>query len=197
MKDDLNVQFEAKNQEIFRNKLKLDIDNNLESLYIGVSNMLSTTFDNGKAKIIVIVESIAYTNSINDFIDKLESDICDEINKIVSYKKSYILDFIAETVIDDAIVGIYKKIINDLNDDILLKINAVCNHCEDDLKKFFESLGVNDFVYDRLLSYSKRFVSLLRDRIILQISNRDNNLINNLIESYDKYVDLNLNTTNI
>ena len=191
---DIKKQLEVKNKEIYRNKLNLDLDNNLEVLVLTIDNLLSLMATNATLKILEIEESFLnqenIQKNINDFMDMYRENLMNLLDdKKINMQNIIIIHDdleICKTNLNDN----YLKLKNNLEEFSLVNIKNLCEKIEKYLS--------NDFKIKRLKSYLKDiFVVNLNEKILDIIKNRDIILMNTFNETYLKYLELNKNTVGV
>lgn len=191
MNEDLNKKFAEKNNEIFKNKLIIDINNNNESLVISLHNMLNMMFDDAKVKLQEIFESILYKENIESYINEIKTKFIMKIDSLLLLKKDTLLEFINNLSVESMQADLYQDKIKSLNEQIFLEIDNLYKNELDNVEIKIDELYNNQFLNDRYSDFYQRFKNLLVEKIKMQFFDRDNNLVNNYQESYKKYIDIN------
>ena len=89
-KDDIKKQLEVKNKEIYLNKLKLDVDNNMEVLVLAIDNLLTTLSHELTLKVIDIAESFRDKKEMEEDIKVFMNDYREILMKLLDDKKSFL-----------------------------------------------------------------------------------------------------------
>jgi len=192
--EDIKKQLEVKNKEIYKNKLNLDLDNNLEVLVLTIDNLLNLMTKESIKKILEIEESFINHDKIEKYIDAFMNSYRENLMTLLDDKKSNLLNVIVihddleicKNNINDNYLNIKNKL-NDLSKDIVLTL-------EEELRQLFD----NNFKIKRLNDYLNNiFIVNLNNKILDIIKNRDIILINTFNETYLKYLELNKNTVGV
>ncbi len=194
MNEELNKQFAVKNDAIFKNKLVVDINNNSESLVLTLNNLLNLMFEDAQGKLQEIFESIIYKENIQLYIDKIRKIFFPKLEEILLYKKNKLLNFVDHFDIGSIKVSSYQEQIKTVNDQVFSEIDTLYQNHVDHIILEINELKTNQFLYERYTDFYQRFKNLLKEKIKMQFFDRDNNLINNFNESYNKYININKNT---
>ncbi len=192
--EDIKKQLEVKNKEIYRNKLNLDVDNNLEVLVLTIDNLLNSMSKEGVKKILEIDEGIKHQKEVEqqifNFIDLYREQL---MNLFISKK-----DNLKETIIIDNNLDIYKDKLHDdylnFENNLNLFSNKIITELENELKLFFE----DKFKLKRLNDYLNNiFLVNLNNKTLDIVKTRDLILLNTFQETYLKYLELNRNTVGV
>ncbi|MBQ8891971.1 MAG: hypothetical protein IJ068_03795 [Bacilli bacterium] len=192
--EDIRKQLEEKNKEIYFNKLKLDLTNNLEVLVLTIDNLLNNMEKNMKDRILNIAESFQnekiIKENIREFIDKYKINLMtlldDKKNRLENLfqDKKDINDY--KIYLDDE----NKKINENISNYYIQNINSLI----DNITKLYE----DEFSNLRIKEYLKNVLnSELEEKIMDTINSRDIILLNTFKETYMKYLELNKNTIGI
>ena len=188
-KDDVKKQLEIKNQEIYRNKLFLDLDHNLEGLVLSINNLLENTSRNALSKILEIKGSFFYekeiTDLVQDFIDEYRNNLFKSIDKKKELLKNDItnMNFFKKNS-----PNLYLELIkNDIIDFSKKEIEKLNNNLSDLMETKFELKRLSDYLNTILITN-------LNNKVLEIVKSRDIILINTFEETYLKYLELNKNT---
>ena len=188
-KDDVKKQLEIKNQEIYRNKLFLDLDHNLEGLVLSINNLLENTSRNALSKILEIKGSFFYekeiTDLVQDFIDEYRNNLFKSIDKKKDLLKNDITNM---NSFKKNSPNLYLELIkNDIIDFSKKEIEKLNNNLSDLMETKFELKRLSDYLNTILITN-------LNNKVLEIVKSRDIILINTFEETYLKYLELNKNT---
>ena len=191
-KGDIKKQLQIKNQEIYRNKLYLDLERNLEGLVLTVNNLLNNTSKNALSKIQEIKESFFYERDIIDNLNEFIEGYRHNFLKLIEKKKKLIKNDISKDIYlsknkKNLYFDLIKEEIVDFSQKSILKLNKNLNYI---METSFEMKRLSDYLNDILLVN-------LNNKIFEVLKNRDVILINSFEESYQKYLELNKNTIDL
>jgi len=204
---DINKMFREKNKEIFKNSLILEMERNLEALKNTTDNCVALEIN----KLTIFLKEYFLENNIKYKKEELIGLMFREKNKLnnivnskIEEKKQRLKeDFLAKEIAEDVLKEEYlqeyyellTKETEQINDeiDIQLKTEICTNFSIEILKKFKLSTK------DQKERINSRINILFKDRIISRIKEetifRDESLKNMCKESYNKYLELNKQTT--
>ena len=183
---DVKLLLREKNIEITKNKLVLDIENNIDSLKKNVENIVDLEMTN------------------NERI--LEKDFNIKNDLLIHQIKKIILDFIYKKIDDINLISrefVYKE---DLNKNFNNKYKVHFLNCSG---TFFENIDDINIQIDKVFKnidalksvenkVCERLISRINDKILhkvnTQIIERTSIILNNSIETYNKYLLLNQKT---
>ena len=189
--EDIKKQLEVKNKEIYKNKLDLDLTNNLEVLVLALDNLLNNIKHDTTLKVLGIAETFQKESIIKDNITKFIDNYREYLMKLLDNKKNNIEKIILK---EDKIDEYKQTLLND-NKELTKEIQ---NYSQDKIIILVKSLKelFDDKLYqNRIEDYLKNiFLSNLNDKVIDIIECRDIILINTFKESFLKYLELNKNT---
>lgn len=191
---EIKEMFLKKNKEIIKNKLILDISNNIDSLVATIENIIYLEFGIYKEKLFNIDVEKINRKKVNSIFNDYQEYLNNKTKELINLKKEACSVFIEGDNIDREIND-YEVILDSTTNDIenkLLKLimvyideNIISNivseewYLNNDNKINFylnEKLGKDIF-----------------DKVILQLKDRDKIIYNNAQESYEKYLILNNN----
>lgn len=207
MNTDINKMFQEKNKEILKNSLVLEMERNLEALKTTTDNCVALEIN----KLIIFLESYFKENSIKYKKEELigflfrEKTLLNNIinSKIEDKKQNLKNNFLSKQIDDDILRELYikdyyefllqetKKMNEEL--ELLLK-TEICTKFSTELLKKYKMSNI-----DQKERINSRINVLFKDRIISrikeEISFRDESLKNMCQESYNRYLELNKQTT--
>jgi len=189
--EEIRKQLEIKNKEIYLNKLKLDLNNNLEVLVLSIDNLLNKQAIEAVKRILRITESF-----------QNEEIITTNINEFIENYRIYLMSLIETKKIE--LEKLFKDP-NDLNkyktylqDNIMTIKNKLDEYYNNNINKLIDtitSLYDDSFCILRIDEYLKNiWRENLNDKVIDTIKGRDIILLNTFKESFLKYQELNKNT---
>ena len=189
--EDIKKQLEVKNQEIYLNKLNLDLDNNLEVLVLTIDNLLKIQLDELQRKIIEISEGYEYEKNFKDSSIKFMDLYTNNLMNLLQDRKTYI----KESLELDNDIEIYKNKLKEIYSNIILNLENKSSLIIKKLEKELVNYLNTDFKIQRLNAYLEYiFLKNLNNKVCDVIRNRDVILINTFNETYLKYLELNKNT---
>ena len=192
--EDIKKQFEVKNQEIYLNKLNLDLDNNLEVLVLTIDNLLKIQNDELNNKIIEISEEFLNEDNYNDKITYFINNYSNYLMNLFKDKKQKMQDNLKI----DTNIETYKKILKEIYLNITLSLDKESSLMINKLEKEIDNYLDTNFKVQRLNAYLENiFIKNLNNKIYDIIKNRDVILINTFNETYLKYLELNKNTVGL
>ncbi len=192
--EDIKKQLEVKNKEIYKNKLNLDLTNNLEVLVLAIDNLLNNIKLDTKNKILGIAESfqnesIIETN-VNNFIENYRLFLMN----LLDNKKNNIESLYNE--FED--INNYKDKLKSINIELQDNLDNNLNNNIDNLVSKITNNYNDSFCNLRITEYLKNiFKDNLNNKILDIINSRDIILLNTFKESFFKYLELNKNTIGI
>lgn len=189
---EIKEMFLKKNKEIIKNKLALDIDNNIDSLLATIENIIYLEFGIYKEKILNI-EKIN-TEKVSCILNDYQKYLNDKTKELINIKKDAYSSFINGNNLDKGI-NEYETILDDTTNDIDNKLlNLIMIYIEENIisKIALEEWYLNNV--NRINYYlNEKLGKDLFDKVILQLRDRDKIIYNNAQESYEKYLILNNN----
>ena len=192
--EDIKKQFEVKNQEIYLNKLNLDLDNNLEVLVLTIDNLLKIQNDELNNKIIEISEEFFNEDSYKDKITYFINNYSNYLMNLFKDKKQQMQDNLKI----DTNIETYKKILKEIYLNITLSLDKESSLMINKLEKEIDNYLDTNFKVQRLNAYLENiFIKNLNNKVYDIIKNRDVILINTFNETYSKYLELNKNTVGL
>lgn len=186
--EDIKKQLEVKNIEIFKNKLKLDINNNMEGLVLTIENLINKLINESTNRILGIAESFSYKEEIEKDIEEYFSKYLDYLMELLDKKRNNILKSINLNVN-------YEDCFDKETNNILVKLNEFYDNNIDKLVKKIQSYYDDSFCKERINNYLKNNLKENVDiKIIETIKGRDIILLNTFKETNIKFIELNKNT---
>lgn len=192
--EDIKKQLEVKNKEIYKNKLNLDLDNNLEVLVLTIDNLLNLMTNEAIKKILEIEESFINQKEIEIKILNFMNSYREGLMNLLDDKKNNLSTAIV--IHDD--LDICKDNLNDNYLNIKDKLTEISKKIILLLQEELNLIITNDFKRKRLTDYLNNiFIFNLNNRVLNIIKNRDIILLNTFNETYLKYLELNKNTVGV
>lgn len=208
MDKDIVAMFKEKNKIILINNLKYDVEKNLDTMLETITNIFNNEFDIAITNIISINVDSGISNSdkfITDSINDMKVKSYEEIEKLLSVKKKTLSLAVGELEFEEQHLNDYYDLVLNTTKELKKNINSFSlNNIQEKgielLNKFItekveeekEKLAVS-----RITDYLKnRLYGKLETKIHMEIMLRDNNLINKAKESYLRYQEISLKTTN-
>ncbi len=186
--EDIKKQLEVKNIEIFKNKLKLDINNNMEGLVLTIENLINKLINESTNRILGIAESFSYKEEIEKDIEEYFSKYLDCLMELLDKKRNNILKSINLNVN-------YEDCFDKETNNILVKLNEFYDNNVDNLVKKIQGYYDDSFCKERINNYLKNNLKENVDiKIIETIKGRDIILLNTFKETNIKFIELNKNT---
>lgn len=187
--EEIKMQLEVKNKEIYLNKLNLDLNNNMDGLILTIENLLTKTIDESVNHILSIGESFREKETIEKDIKDFFNLFSEELINNLDIKKKTIEKLIKNNLID------YKENIQKENDKLN---NKLYNYYIDNiniLSSKIQGYYEDSFCKQRINNY---LINSLKDRLLDKLNDtikgRDIILMNTFNETYLKYLELNKNT---
>lgn len=201
MDEELKQQFKIKNLEILKNKLKLDVHNNMNTLTLSLNHILDLEVSTAMNKTALI-----YYDADVRFKDGDQEEILISLGKkyievtkeYLKIKKTDLIKTIETFTVDTDISTYYGVIENtELEVDEFLK-EQLSSYIDEKLivminklNKRYVSVAQKDFVLERLLNFLKdNFIRRLSSKTVEQINLRNQTLINNAKDNYERYITL-------
>lgn len=201
MDEELKQQFKIKNLEILKNKLKLDVHNNMNTLTLSLNHILDLEVSTAMNKTALI-----YYDADVRFNDGDQEEILISLGKkyievtkeYLKIKKTDLIKTIEAFTVDTDISTYYGVIENtELEVDEFLK-EQLSSYIDEKLivminklNKRYVSVAQKDFVLERLLNFLKdNFIRRLSSKTVEQINLRNQTLINNAKDNYERYITL-------
>lgn len=130
MSEELKELFEKRNKEILNNKIKLDIDNNTDSLRLTINNVIMLEMNKLNKNIIKFCEEnniLFDVNDINKLIEEEKKKLEDIVNTKLEERKDSFDKYVSSEENED--IDYLKKCTDIMLDNIktnILKENAIC-----------------------------------------------------------------------
>ena len=186
--EDIKKQLEVKNKEIFYNKLKLDLNNNMEGLILTIDNLINKIIIESTNRILSIAESFNYKEEIKKDIENYFVKYIEYLMELLDMKKNNILKIIYLNVN-------YENNFNKETNDIIKKIDVYYKNNIDKLITKILSFYDDLFCKERIDNFFRNNLSdTLINKIKETIKGRDLILLNTFKETNLKYIELNKNT---
>ena len=186
-KEDVLKELEVKNKEIYLNKLNIDLDNNNEILIITINNIINLFKEEVLNKVLEINGSNINKDNIKEEVNNFYDEIDKEIKKLLQERINKLKDNINKIDIVN-----YK---NDINKESMVIINKLKKIYTKNINLLTNTM--NELNSERIKEY---LVNINYNKFIDKIEELFNNmnmiLINNYIESSNKYKELNEKTLN-
>ena len=187
--EEIKMQLEVKNKEIYLNKLNLDLNNNVDSLVLTIDNLLNKLINETINHILSIAESFREKDVIEKDVKDYFNLFCNELMNCLDIKKKEIEKLIKNNNIN------YKEFFDKENDKLNNKLYNYYTNNIKELSDKIQSYYDDSFCKQRINNY---LTNTLRDNLLDKfnetIKSRDIILINTFKETYLKYLELNKNT---
>ena len=187
--EEIKMQLEVKNKEIYLNKLNLDLNNNMDGLILTIENLLTKTIDESVNHILNIGESFLKKETIEKDIKDFFNLFSEELINCLDIKKKTIEKLIKSNLID------YKENIEKENDKLNNKLYNYYINNINILSSKVQNYYEDSFCKQRINNY---LINSLKDRLFDKLNDtikgRDIILMNTFNETYLKYLELNKNT---
>ena len=185
---DILKELEAKNREIYINKLNLDLDNNEEISLITIDNILNLFEIETVNKILEIESSNLNKENISNTIMKFKEILKEKIHTKLKDKTIKLKELTND--IDNIN---YQEKINELTQKITENIKNIYNDNIDNL--ISEIKSENEFNNNRIEEYIRNInYNKFINKINSSLQNMDIILYNNYLESENKFHNLNEKT---
>ena len=186
--EDIKKQLEVKNKEIFLNKLRLDLNNNMEGLVLTIENVINKIIVESNNRILNIAESFTYKEETEKYIEDYFSKYLECLMELLDKKKNNILNIINLNVN-------YENCFNKETNNIIEKLDKYYKDNIDKLSNKIISFYDDSFYKERIDKYLKKNLREDLDNKIKDcIKGRDLILLNTFKETNLKYIELNKNT---
>ncbi|MGN0973361.1 MAG: hypothetical protein ACI4OT_01320 [Bacilli bacterium] len=191
---EIKEMFLKKNKEIIKNKLTLDIDNNIDSLVATMENIIYLEFGIYKEKIFNIDVEKINRKKVNSILNGYQEYLNNKIKELINLKKEACSDFIDEDNLDKGI-NEYEAILDSTTNDIENKLlNLIMGYIDENI---ISNIVSEEWYLDndnKINFYlNEKLGKDIFDKVILQLKDRDKIIYNNAQESYEKYLILNNN----
>lgn len=202
MNSDIIEMFRQKNKQILITTLGYDIEKNMTSLLETITNIFNLEFDNAIKNIISIYEDANLFDSkkfITDTINQIKMDSYCEFEQLLDNKKVKLEKVIGEMEFDQTHINNYYDTVLDtttvLETDLKkYSISDVQKKAYDVFMKQIDSLDnvdKQDILLSRIQDYLfNRLYGKLENKIHMELTLRDNNLINKAKEGYLRYQEI-------
>ena len=186
--EDIKKQLEVKNKEIFVNKLKLDLNNNMEGLVLTIENLINKIILESTDRILGIAESFNNKDNIKKDLEDYFSKYVDVLMELLDKKKNNIINVIN---LDVNYENCFNKETNNIIDKLDKYYKDNINTLSNKLNGYYD----DSFCKERIDKFLKRNLKETVDNKIYDtIKGRDLILLNTFKETNLKYIELNKNT---
>lgn len=208
MDRDIQEMFKKKNREILINNLKLDIERSIEVLENTILNIFDKEFDSASRNINSMYEDSFFDKSdkkVDTMLSELNIKVKKDLSKLINDKKVRLTEDIDKLDFKEEEMKVYYDLVFSTTDLVIdyFKSDMFFNIRKDYIDRFYKysnskldmvkanitNSRINDYITYRLFGK-------IEDRIKSEFLIRDNSLINKGKESYDKYRELEMRTTN-
>ena len=187
--EDIKKQLENKNKEIYLNKLKLDVINNMEGLVLTIDNLFNKVTTDSLNRVLGIAESFHRKDYIEKDIKEFMTSYQELFMKLLDEKKSKIEESIAKSNAN------YQEVLDKETERIITSLDEYVKKNINNLINTIQSYYEDEFCKERINDYFKNsFNEFLKEKIKINLKDRDRILYNTFKESYLKYLELNKNT---
>lgn len=198
MDKEIAEQFRKKNSEILKNKLKLDVSNNLSTLTLSLNHILKLEMDAAMPKfsnIYIDADAVPHLEEQQVILKKLSLRFLDETKKYLKNKKHDLIETIDKIEITSSLDVYYELILSsseEFSNNLRVELKQYIETCLmmdiKTLNKEEISFMKQDFVYERIFSFLIDNVSRrLIDKTVEQLQVRNQTLMNNAKAAYDHY----------
>lgn len=191
---EIKEMFLKKNKEIIKNKLILDINNNIDSLVATIENIIYLEFGVYKEKLFCINPENINKKKINSILNQYQEYINKKINDLINIKKIECSNFIEQNDFSkeiDAYTILLEKTTNNIENKLL---NLIITYIDEEIisNLVSEEWYLNN---DNKIEFylNEKLGKDIFDKILLQLKDRDKIIYNNAKESFEKYLTLNSN----
>ncbi len=201
MDEEIRTQFQVKNLTILKNKMQLDIRNSMDTLTLGLKNLLDFEVESAKTKVLNIYQDVdakIKDGDQDEILVLLGEQYLEETKSYLNKKRKDLLKCVESISSLDSLDSYKTSITDTFTDfDIFLKDKLV-TYIEEDLMKQVRKLSTKvvskekrDFVNDRMAVFLKEhFVRRLVDKTQEQMQMRNRSLINNACDNYEHFSNL-------
>ena len=201
MDEEIRTQFQVKNLTILKNKMQLDIRNSMDTLTLGLKNLLDFEVESAKTKVLNIYQDVdakIKDGDQDEILVLLGEKYLEETKSYLNKKRKDLLKCVESISSLDSLDSYKTSITDTFTDfDIFLKDKLV-TYIEEDLMKQVRKLSTKvvskekrDFVNDRMAVFLKEhFVRRLVDKTQEQMQMRNRSLINNACDNYEHFSNL-------
>jgi len=203
---DIQKMFQKKNREILIHNLQLDIERNLEILNDSLTNLFELQFSIAHKNIHSIYDGQLSDSLLFQVLENLKNQSFSLLKDSLNTKKQLLLECLNTLEFEEHQMEEYYQLVFHTTEDVLkifqsekieelkkLAISKICKSgkkISDSEEKDIIQYRVRDYIMDRLFGK-------LKDKVQSELFIRDNNLSNKGKESYEKFQDLEKNTTNL
>ncbi len=186
-KNDILVELEAKNREIYINKLNIDLDNNYNVLSTSINNVIGLLCSEAINKLLSI--NMKANSLINKNISSFYISFHEEIKKMLKERNKRLKEIIINIENNDynsVLIDEENKIINGIKEYYINNIENAINMINVDSDNFVQK-RVNDYL--KIYNYNNTI-----NKILSVIKNLDIILYNSFRESNKRFKKLNEKT---
>lgn len=208
MNTDLKEMFIEKNQNLFLNKLIMDLENNIDTFKLATKNIVKIEI----AKLFSSLRKIYDKYSVNisdekikEVLSNCKNSLLTDINLLIDHKcennRNYINQKEEDLSINNKYVKAYHKHIDEIQKQFESNLKLVI--CENSEIGLYTSLirlypCVNEEMQHEILKkINLEFCSILINRITDESNHRNKTLKNMSEETYKSYLNLNKKSSNI
>lgn len=204
MDKDIQEMFRKKNREILIQNLQLDIDRNIEIMNDSLTNLFDLQFDIGVKNIYSMYNEKLSLKEITKVLMSLQEESFHILSDALEKKKNLLLEALEKLEFEEKQMEEYYQLIFQTTEEVLeifrsdplekKKKKAIDQFSKKGQKLFEENnldivlYRIRDYIIDRLFGK-------LKDKVKEELFIRDNNLTNKGKESYEKFQELEKNTT--
>ena len=190
--EDIKMQLEGKNKEIYHNKLQLDLNNNMEVLVLTIDNLLNKITMDSVSRIIGIAETFRQKESVEKEFKEFRNSYQEFLMKLLEEKKKKIEEKIKGE--ENHYWECFQEETNHIKEAQKQYLNETIRILSQTIQEYFEE----EFCKTRIKDYLETsFQENLINKIETTLKDRDVILLNTFKETYLKYLELNKNTVGI
>lgn len=202
MEQDLALQLQEKNLEILKNKLKLDVSNNMNSLTLSLNHILDFEVTSALSKFLTIYQDVSCPveeDELHQILIQIGQKYLEEMKQNLRKKKSDIFEeidnFSIPFQVDD-----FTHFLNTIDEDDFfvpmkdILISYIENSITNELRRLNQKSVTQenqDFVFSREMAFlTDHFVRRLVDKTEEQVQVRNQTFVNNAKSNYEHYCTL-------